>query len=191
MKKKKEKAQAVGIDELLQTDNGHYNNYAQRVATECISGQIFPDVETALQLFGECVEDLSDTTTPLETVQKAVERLSELTAKQKYFILKSAAKFLNPNNTEFDDWELQEQTHEILCACIDAIEREAKAQAPKDTRATLKALVEKEVGEIGQRLERLDDEKRLNIVCKLMPFVCGKAESIEAERVRGNFDWDF
>jgi hypothetical protein len=47
-------------------------------------------------------------------------------------------------------------------------------------RETLKAIMQKEVEKLPEHLESLDTKERLNILCKLMPFVFPKVENIHS-----------
>lgn len=190
MKQKKEKTQYVPtIDELLQTENEHYNEYTQKVLTECIRKQIFVDVETALKTYGESLNLIVGTKTPFETVECVLYSLSpaqttEYTDKQRYFILTCIADYINPYHTDFCKWKLQQETYDILKSHISKLEKEIENNRPKttDIRESLKTLMQKEISDLPQRLEKLDDEKRLGIICKLMPYVFPKVETVEASR---------
>ncbi|GHT37113.1 hypothetical protein AGMMS49574_29620 [Bacteroidia bacterium] len=185
---KKEKTQSVStIDELLQTENEHHNEYAQKVVTECISKQIFPDAEIALQKYEESLNVIICTKTPYESVNCVLFSLNypqEISDKQRYFILKCLADFINPYHTEFSKWKLQQETYNILKSHITKLEKEFAKNSPKttDIRETLKTLMQKEISELPKRLEALDDEKRLGVICKLMPYVFPKVETVEASQ---------
>jgi hypothetical protein len=179
---KKEKVQSVPtIDELLQTGNEHYNEYARKAITECISKQIFPNAEAALRVYGEGLDILICTDMPFEAVKNVCTLLSpELSDKQCCFILKCLADYINPRHSEFDKWELQQETYDILKSHIVKFEKELKTNTTKtvDIRDTLKTLMQKEIAELPQRLEALDDEKRLGVICKLIPYVFPRVETI-------------
>ena len=187
---KKEKTQSVPtIDELLQTNNEHYNEYSQKVVTECISKQVFLNVETALQAYEKCLNIITCTKTPVEAIQCVLYNLyqmqtPEFTDKQRYFILTRIADYINPYHTEFSKWKFQQETYDILKSYIVKIEKELAKSSPKtaDIRETLKDIMQKEISELPKRLEALDDEKRLGIICKLMPYVFPKIETVEATR---------
>jgi hypothetical protein len=187
---KREKTQSVStIDELLQTENEHYNEYAQKVVTECIQRQIFVDAEIALKAYKESLNVTIGTKTPFEAVKCVLYSLSsaqtiEYTDKQRYFILTCIADYINPYHTDFSKWKLQQETYNILKSHIAKLEKELESNRPKtaDIRESLKALMQKEISDLPKRLENLDDEKRLGIICKLMPYVFPKVETVEASR---------
>lgn len=47
-----------------------------------------------------------------------------------------------------------------------------------DLRETLKVVMQREVQNLPETLETLEPKERLNILCKLMPFVFPKVEAI-------------
>ena len=46
----------------------------------------------------------------------------------------------------------------------------------KDLRQTLKSILQKEVENLPSRLDDLEPKDRLNVLCKLIPFVLPKSE---------------
>jgi len=57
-----------------------------------------------------------------------------------------------------------------------------------DLRETLKTIMQKEFETLPEVLSKLEPKERLNIICKLMPFVFPKAESTDSNDW-GNFKW--
>ncbi len=45
-------------------------------------------------------------------------------------------------------------------------------------RDTLKSILQKEIAKLPEHLETLEPKERLNILCKLMPFVFPKVEAV-------------
>lgn len=45
-------------------------------------------------------------------------------------------------------------------------------------RETLKNIMQKEIEKLPETLEALDPKERLNVVCKLMPYVFPKVETV-------------
>ena len=45
-------------------------------------------------------------------------------------------------------------------------------------RETLKNIMQKEIEKLPETLETLDPKERLNVVCKLMPYVFPKVETV-------------
>ncbi len=48
----------------------------------------------------------------------------------------------------------------------------------KDLRQTLKAIVQKELEHLPGYLESLEPKERLNVICKIMPFVLPQVRAI-------------
>jgi hypothetical protein len=49
-----------------------------------------------------------------------------------------------------------------------------------DLRETLKAVMQKEIQKLPETLETFEPKERLNIICKLMPFVFPKVTAINS-----------
>jgi hypothetical protein len=47
-----------------------------------------------------------------------------------------------------------------------------------DLRETLKTIMQKEIQKLPETLEGLEPKERVNLLCKLMPFVFPKVEAI-------------
>ena len=45
-------------------------------------------------------------------------------------------------------------------------------------RETLKTIMQKEIEKLPETLETLDPKERLNVVCKLMPYIFPKVETV-------------
>lgn len=50
----------------------------------------------------------------------------------------------------------------------------------KSLRETLKNIMQKEIEKLPKTLEALEPKERLNVVCRLMPFVFPKVDSVSA-----------
>ncbi len=48
----------------------------------------------------------------------------------------------------------------------------------RDLRETLKYIVNKELEQLPALLEGLEPKERLNIICKIMPFILPKVEAV-------------
>ncbi len=56
---------------------------------------------------------------------------------------------------------------------------EVETLLTRDLRQTLKAIVQKELEQLPGYLETLEPKERLNIICKIMPFVLPKVEAVK------------
>ncbi len=59
-----------------------------------------------------------------------------------------------------------------------------------DLRDTLKVLIQAELEQLPETLKKLDPIQRLNILCKLMPYVMPKTESVQ-HTIGEPGDWGF
>jgi len=50
-----------------------------------------------------------------------------------------------------------------------------------DLRDKLKSIMQKEIEKLPETLEALEPKERLNVVCKLMPYVFPKVETVHAK----------
>jgi hypothetical protein len=48
----------------------------------------------------------------------------------------------------------------------------------KDLRAELKTIMQKELKQLPELLKELDTKERLNVLCKLLPFILPRVEQI-------------
>jgi len=48
----------------------------------------------------------------------------------------------------------------------------------KNLRETLKSIMQKELEKIPETMEALEPKERLNVLCRLMPFVFPKVETV-------------
>ena len=48
-------------------------------------------------------------------------------------------------------------------------------------RETLKTIMKKEIEKLPETLEALDPKERLNVICKLMPYVFPKVETVHSK----------
>lgn len=59
----------------------------------------------------------------------------------------------------------------------------------KDLRESLKELMQLEIDKLPNLLEQLEPKERINVICRLMPFVYPKLEAINA-RDGEPLSWD-
>jgi hypothetical protein len=50
-----------------------------------------------------------------------------------------------------------------------------------DLRETLKSIMKSEIERLAETLESLEPKERINIVCKLMPFVFPKVDTVNSK----------
>jgi len=61
----------------------------------------------------------------------------------------------------------------------------------KDLRVSLKELMQKEIKGLPKLIESLEPEKRINVLCKLMPYVFPKVENVSPKEGEPfSIDWN-
>jgi hypothetical protein len=48
-----------------------------------------------------------------------------------------------------------------------------------DLRETLKSVMQKEIEKLAENLDQLEPKERLNVLCKLMPYIFPKVEAVD------------
>lgn len=144
----------------------------------------FENPETPLQLFDKAVNIFTE---QHETPLKAVQELANLTDKanlntaQRLFVYDWVYRYLRVsdfgerNLTEVKDL-LKSQTERLK---NDKPQVEYNKPLTGNIRDTLKELMQKELEQLPETLKELDPVQRLNILCKLMPYVLPKTESVK------------
>lgn len=195
MKKKETRS----VESYFQTQNEHWNTYAFDCLVEAREKGIFPNQEVPLNLFGLGVELLVENwQSPVKAVElvKAKIEKHKLDKEQQLFVLGWIAKYLL--STEYDE---ADTTHinELLDIEVKKLEQAEKANEPpkpivQDIRETLKALVQLELDQLPETLKELQPDKRLSILCKLIPYVLPRVKSVHSEKGEGEenpfgFNW--
>ncbi len=178
------------LESYFKTENEHWNGYAFQMLCEVLKQGNFENPETPLQLFSIAVENLPELyETPLQAVQmfEAETDKLELEPKQKLFIFEWVLKYLK--NSEFEKEGTKEtkdlnEIKDLLKTQIERLKLEV-SKLPENNkpltgtiRDTLKDLMQKELEQLPETLKELDPVQRLNILCKLMPYVLPKVESV-------------
>lgn len=176
------------LQDLLNTENEHWNEFAYRLHCKATERGLFADVAQPLHLVNAGTDILAE---QAENPAKGVEQLlieitkAELTMPQQLFVYNWVNEYLTI--TEFKGKVLT-QAKELLQSHIKRLKKENEPLKPlvKNIREILKAQVQKELEQLPETLKDLEPEKRLNIVCKLIPFVLPKVESIHPENGEPN-----
>lgn len=171
------------LESYFKTENEHWNGYAFEMLCEVLQQGNFENPETPLQLFDKAVNIFTE---QHETPLKAVQEFATVTDKenpntaQRLFVYEWVYKYLK--NTEYEEIDLTE-IKDLLKSCIEKL----KAEKPKveynkpltgNIRETLKDLMQKELEQLPETLKELDPMQRFNILCKLIPYVLPKVESV-------------
>ena len=140
--------------------------------------------ETPLQLFSNSIDIFTEHhETPLKAVQEFETETDKqkLTQSQKLFVYEWVYKYVK--NSEFDNMDATE-IKEILKSQTERLKNDKpKVEYNKpligNIRETLKEMMQKELEQLPETLKELDPVQRLNILCKLMPYVLPKTESVK------------
>lgn len=171
------------LESYFKTENEHWNGYAFEMLCGVLQQGNFENPETPLQLFDKAVNIFTE---QHETPLKAVQEFATVTDKenpntaQRLFIYEWVYKYVK--NTEYEEIDTTE-IKDLLKSYIEKL----KAEKPKveynkpltgNIRETLKEMMQKELEQLPETLKELDPVQRLNILCKLIPYVLPKVESV-------------
>lgn len=189
------------LEGYFKTENEHWNGYALEMLCEVLQQGNFENPETPLQLFDKAVNIFSEQhETPLKAVQEFATETDKqkLTPAQRLFVYEWAYKYLR--QTEFEGLDLTE-VKDILKSQTERLKNDKpKVEYNKpltgNIRDTLKEMMQKELEQLPETLKELEPVQRLNILCKLIPYVLPKVESVshtqgepESETVNNGFKW--
>jgi hypothetical protein len=172
------------LESYFKTENEHWNKHAFEMLCEVLQQGNFENPETPLQLFDKAVNIFTEQNeTPLKAIQEftTVTDKANLNTAQRLFVYEWVYKYLR--QTEFEGLDLTE-VKDLLKSQTERL----KAEKPKveynkpltrNIRDTLKDLMQKELEQLPETLKELDPVQRLNILCKLMPYVLPKTESVK------------
>ena len=173
------------LESYFKTENEHWNGYDFEMLCEVIQKGNFPNPETPLLLFIKAVVVFTEHfETPLKAVQmfEAETDKQKLDTNQKLFVFERVLEYVKYSEFGKADTDeikdlLKSQT-ERLKAEINKLP-EYNKPLTGNIRDTLKDLMQKELEQLPETLQELDPVQRLNILCKLMPYVLPKTESVK------------
>lgn len=177
------KKQTEDLESYYTTENDHWNTHAFKMVCEVIKEQLFENKELPLQLYTEAFEAIAEhheqPLTAVELIAADLDR-NTLTAKQKYFVYKWILKYLESSAFDYDTDKIEA----LLKSHFNCLKAESEPKKPlvKNLRETLKEQVQRELESLPETLKDLEPEKRLNIVCKLIPYVLPKVEAVHSEK---------
>jgi len=173
---------AQTLESYFDTENEHWNDFAFKIICEVMQKANFTNPETPLQTFRKAVDIFTE---HLETPLKAVQMFEietnkrKLNTNQKLFLFEWVLKYVKL--TEFkktDKYEVSDIAN-LLKSQIERLKAELNNKPlVGDIRDTLKELIQEELEQLPKTLKELDPVQRLNVLCKLMPYVLPKIESV-------------
>jgi len=193
------------LESYFKTTNYHWNRYAFNMLCEIMKQGNFENAEVPLQLYEKAISILTEHhETPLKAAQEfgSETEKAELNPAQKLFVYEWVYKYVKDSDFgEIDTTEikgiLKSQTEKLK---NDKPKVEYNKPLTGNIRETLKEFVQKELESLPDTLKELEPVQRLNILCKLMPFVLPKVESVthklgepesepESEPENNGFKW--
>lgn len=184
------------LESYFKTENEHWNKYAFEMLCEVLKQGNFETPETPLQLFSNAVDLVTEHfKTPLKAIQlfEAETVKQNLSRPQKLFVFEWVYNYIKYSEFEkADTTEIKEllksQTERLK---NDKPQVEYNKPLTGSIRDTLKEMMQKEIESLPDTLKELEPVQRLNILCKLIPFVLPKVESVthtqgEPESETGN-----
>lgn len=182
---KKQKAAAPDVDQYLNLGSEHDNEQALNLWLDALKTTTFPDAATPLKVFVELRNELLAVADQPAQVLPLFDRHTEgMDGAQKLFVAGHLARYFK--QTVFGEGEGVYLTavSRPLKALSERLEVET-GQAKKDVktrdlRGILKDIFREEMERLPEYLQSLEPKERLNILCKMMPYVLPKVEAVHA-----------
>lgn len=178
--------QIEALESHFKTENEYWNGFAFEMLCEVLQGGKFENPELPLQLFSSSTDTLVEHyENPLKATQLFADELDKhkLNGSQKLLVYKWVCKYLK--ETAFEDKKIDmTKINDLLESQHAKLKAENVPIKPlvKDFRENLKEMMHKEVALLPETLKGLDPVQRLNILCKLMPYVFPKVEAVDSEK---------
>jgi hypothetical protein len=180
------KSKEIGsLEHYFKTENEHWNEYSFETIRKAIETQIFSDLIILMQFYERGISIASEThrEKPFEGLQLIIAEYDKgkLSTEQKVFLFERVFKYLD--QTEFDGWfssEIQDLIKSQIEVYKKGLSKQPEYNKPltENIRDTLKEMMQKELEQLPDTLKELEPVQRLNILCKLIPFVLPKIESV-------------
>ena len=169
------------LENYIKTENEHWNKYTFEMLCEVLQQRQFDNPETPLRLFNDAINTFTEQNEhPLKAVQMFTNEIDKqkINPNQKLFVYEWVCKYLKNSEFDFD----HEQILDLLNIQKEKLKSECQPVKPltKNIQETLKEIMQKEFENLTDTLKSLEPVQRLNILCKLMPFVLPKVESIKS-----------
>lgn len=189
------------LESYFKTENEYWNGYTREILCEVLQQGNFENPETPLQLFSNSIDIFNEHhETPLKAVQEfaAETDKQKLTPAQKLFVYEWVYKYVKVS--DFGELDLSE-VKDLLKSQTERLKNDKpKVEYNKpltgNIRDTLKEMMQKEIESLPDTLKELEPVQRLNILCKLIPYVLPKVESVthtqgepENESKNNGFKW--
>ena len=173
------------LEGYFKTENEHWNFHTFEMLCSVLRQGQFTNPEIPLRVFSMAVDTFTkEHETPLKAVEAFNNEMDKqnLNPSQRLFICESVLKYVKGTEYEdFDLWEIQKLLNgqtERLKGEISKL-NELDKPLTENIRNTLKELMQNEIEQLPETMKGLEPVQRLNILCKLMPYVVPKTESVK------------
>jgi hypothetical protein len=180
----KQKA-APDVEHYLNRGSDHDNKHALDVWLDAIKSDTFPDPVTPLKTFVELRRELVEIyDRPAQIIPLFEQRTEGMDNKQKAFIARHLEHHFRHTVYTLDGTEeiYLKDVAKTLDACLSRWSREAgtTTQNPNtgDLRRLLKETIRQEIERLPEYLQSLEPKDRVNVLCKIMPYVFPKVEAV-------------
>jgi len=173
--------QIESLETYFKTENEHWNSYTFEMLCEVLKQGNFENPETPLKLFDKAISFFMEQhQTPLKALNELESAMQKesLNEAQTLFVYDWVYKYVN--RSDFDEIDLSE-IKDLLKSHTDRLTKKPEYNKPltSNIRDTLKELMQKELEQLPETLKSLEPVQRLNVLCKLMPYVLPKTESVQ------------
>ena len=173
------------LESYFKTENEHWNGYVFEMLCEVLQKGNFEKPETPLKLFSQSIDIFTEHfETPLKAVQlfEAETDKHKIETAQKLFVFEWVLKYVKYSEFENADTDeikdlLKSQTERLKVE----VNKKPKYNKPLvgSIRDTLKEMMQNEIKHLPETLKDLEPMQRLNVLCKLMPYVMPKTNSVK------------
>ena len=186
------KKEVTSLEAYYQTESEWHNEHIVKLIAEVKQQDNFKDVRQAIELYNFGMDCFYNSpAAPLKAIEVLDREFKKagLEDAQAVFILEKLTGYID--NSGFDDEDITDKAKETFVTIFEAELQRRKAQVieltpqkplVKNIRATLKTWVQNELEKLPETLEELPADKRANILCKLIPFVLPRVDSVHSER---------
>ena len=183
------KKEIKALEGYFKTENKYWNSHTFDILKEVLKLGNFENPEIPLMLFSNAIDILIEQhETPLQAVKNFEKETDKqkLSLSQKLFVFEKALDYVK--YSEFENIDTDE-IKDLLKSYVERLTGEVKSQKPEynkplvgTIRDTLKELMQKELEQLPETLKDLEPVQRLNVLCKLIPYVLPKIEAVHSEK---------
>lgn len=175
------------LESYFKTDNEYWNGYTFQIICEVLQDGSFENPQIPLELFSNSIEIFTEHfETPLQAVQLFEEETNKtnIDTTQKLFVFNKVYDYVK--YSEFENFD-KEEIETLLKSKTERLKAEVSKQVETNKpmvgniRETLKELMQKELATLPETLKDLEPIDRLNVLCKLIPYVLPKVEAVHSE----------